>query len=66
MITVDQKARFLNELSVTGNVGFACRAAGVERRAMYALRHGDHVFGGLWRRAVDVARTALEERMRNA
>lgn len=65
-MNVEQRRRFLLELQFSGNVNFACRAAGVDRRAAYEVRHEDPVFENLWRRTVDKARKGLEERIKAA
>lgn len=59
----EQRRRFLLELQYSGNVNFACHAAGIDRRTAYATRKDDEVFEQLWRRAVENARAYLEQRM---
>lgn len=63
-MNAEQRRRFLLELRHSGNVNFACYAAGCDRRTVYAVRRDDRVFEGLWRKAVDAARVDLDARLR--
>lgn len=61
-VTATERARFIAELEVTGNVTFACEAAGITRSAAYDEREACPDFDLAWRAAQGRARRALELR----
>lgn len=62
-MTGPQQERFLTELRHSGNIAFACRAAGVTRSQALADRDTSKAFQGRWAWAARLAREALEERI---
>lgn len=62
MITVERE-RFLAELAISGNIQFACVAAGVTRKTAYWERSRNPAFEAEWRRAAAVAAARLSERI---
>nr|WP_161593767.1 hypothetical protein [Parerythrobacter lutipelagi] len=55
------KSRFLEHLSEFGNVGLACKRAGVSRQTAYRERRRQPAFARLWDAAMLSARTVAEE-----
>jgi hypothetical protein len=58
------RARFLQELSLWGNVARACRMAKVSRTAAYHARETDAEFRAKWDEALEIACDGLEEEAR--
>jgi hypothetical protein len=54
------REQFLQALAVRGNVGEACKAAGVGRSTVYEWRETDQEFAAAWQEAVDDAIDRLE------
>lgn len=58
-MTADQKRWFLTELGRSGNLSFACKAAGCNRAQAYADRAMSTNFDLLWVEAARHARATL-------
>lgn len=59
--TPQRKARFLDHLSVKGNVRAACARVGLSPEAAYRLRRRDEEFGRAWIAALGLARARSEQ-----
>lgn len=57
-ITAKQRAAFLRALMASPNVAEACKAAGVGRSAIYALKREDETFAALWE---ELHQTAVDD-----
>ena len=55
-MTADQRALFVAELAVSGNLTFSCAVASVTRREALSERDGHPGFERAWRQAEDEAR----------
>lgn len=62
-MTLEQQNRFLDELAVSGNLVFACRAGGIERDEALERRTADRTFEALWREASRLADVLARSRM---
>lgn len=56
----DWRPKFLEALAATGNVRFACKAAGIGRTTAYRGKEADPAFGEQWDDACDDAADVLE------
>ena len=61
MIKIDARKKFLEELSIYGNVTAAAKAAGLPRSSLYALYNKDEVFAAEWAKATKMGAEALED-----
>jgi hypothetical protein len=62
-VTLEQQNRFLDELAVSGNLVFACRAGGLSRDEALERRTTDRTFEALWREASRLADVLARSRM---
>lgn len=61
-VTSWQRGRFIEELEVSGNVAFACAAAGITHAEAHDEREHQPLFEQAWRLAQARARRDLEAR----
>jgi hypothetical protein len=59
--TADKRRVFLETLAATCNAKRAAAAAGIDRSAVYRLRHGNAEFAALWVQAMDAGSERLDE-----
>lgn len=62
-MTDEQRDRFLDELGVSGNLAFACRAGGISYTEALEARRLDRTFEMLWREARERADLLARKRM---
>lgn len=61
---IRRKVAFLRALKDTGNVGSACKLAGIGRTQVYAWYNNDRRFAKLWDSCLEIATDALEAEAR--
>ena len=57
----ERQVRFLEGLSITGNVRSACRSASISPQTAYRFRRGDRPFAQAWNAALLAARVQVED-----